>query len=369
MPVNNDQLWLIDTQDDLDALCPALAAADHIGCDTEFMRTRTYSPKLSLVQVAPVTKTACIDALAEIDTTEFRQIIREHAGPLIFHAIKQDLEVWYTTWQELPTAIFDIQIAAGFLGFQPQIGYGNLVKELLNVSLKKDQTQTDWLQRPLTKAQIHYATDDVAYLHKVYDIVRRRLEDCGRYEWVLADCMALISPELYDIAPEDAWQRLSSVTYLPIEVQARARALASWREMRAKQANRPRQWILADKALIQIAHTNPAKTSDLNGIAKLPTNVVKNQGKQILNALQCANDELANGQLDLAQKPTPLPPEKKQLQRLAEIVRKTARELDIAPEILATRRDLIGILNGKIDNRPLVGWRRAIIGDKLLDSC
>ncbi|MDP6675646.1 MAG: ribonuclease D [Gammaproteobacteria bacterium] len=369
MPVNDDQLWLIDTQGDLDALCPVLTAADWIGCDTEFVRTQTYWPELCLVQVATETKTACVDVLAKIDTSDFRQIIRDHASPVIFHAVKQDLEAWYATWQELPTAIFDIQIAAGFLGFQPQIGYGNLVKELLGVTLDKDQTRTDWSQRPLTKAQLHYATDDAAYLHQINDIVRRRLEDCGRYEWVLADCKALVSPGLYDIAPEDAWQRLSSVPYLPIKIQARARALTAWRETRAKQADRPRQWILADKTLIQIAHANPAKINDLHDIAELPAGIVRKQGEQILNTVQCANDELANEQFDLVQKPTPVPPDKKQLQQLAEIVRKTARELDIAPEILATRRDLTGILNNEPDSRPLQGWRRTIIGDKLLDSC
>jgi len=369
MPVNDGQPWLIDTQKDLDALCTALVAADRIGCDTEFVRTQTYWPGLCLVQVASEAKSGCVDVLAAIDTTEFRRIMLGHPEPLILHAAKQDLEAWFAMWQELPTAVFDIQIAAGLLGFQPQIGYGNLVKELLDIALDKDQTRTDWSRRPLTDAQIRYATDDVIHLHEIHDIVRTRLEDCGRYEWALADSAALVDLSLYDSSPEDAWQRLSSVPYLPIEVQARARSLAAWRETRAKQADRPRQWILADKALLQIAHADPTRTDDLRDIAELPPAVVRKQGQNIVQTVQSTNDDLAAGRLDLTQAPVPVPPDKKQVQQLSAIVRDTASELGIAPETLATRRDVTGILNGRNDVRALQGWRRAIIGDKLLAAC
>ncbi len=369
MPVNDSQPWLIDTQKDLDALCTALTAAGHIGCDTEFVRTQTYWPGLCLVQVATEAKAGCVDVLAPIDTKEFRRIMLAHQEPVILHAAKQDLEAWFAMWQELPSAVFDIQIAAGLLGFQPQIGYGNLVKDLLDISLDKDQTRTDWSRRPLTDAQIQYATDDVVYLHDIHDIVRTRLKECGRYEWALADSAALVNVSLYDSPPEDAWQRLSSVPYLPVEVQARARSLATWRETRAKQADRPRQWILADKALLQIAHTNPGQTDELRDIAELPPAVLRKQGQNIVRTIQSTNDDLAAGRLDLTQQPVPVPPDKKQVQQLSSIVRDTAGKLGIAPEILATRRDIIGILSNRDDVRVLQGWRRAIIGDKLLAAC
>jgi ribonuclease D len=310
--------------------------------------------------------TACVDVLAAIDTSAFRRILKTRTEPLILHAAKQDLEAWFATWQELPTAVFDIQIAAGLLGFQPQIGYGNLVRELLGVELDKDQTRTDWSRRPLTDAQIHYATDDVAYLHDLHDIVCSRLADCGRYEWALEDSVALVDPGLYDTSPEDAWQRLSSIAYLPVDVQARARALADWREMRAKQANRPRQWILGDKALLQIAHANPEQVEDLLRVEELQSTVARKQGRNILQTVQRANDDIANGYLDLEQQPIPLPPDKKQGRQLSDIVRNTARELGIVPELLATRRDITAMLNGRKDARPLQGWRREVIGEKLL---
>jgi ribonuclease D len=369
MPVNEDQLRLIDTQKDLDDLCTNISSARHIGCDTEFVRTQTYWPQLCLIQIATETKSACIDVLASFDMSEFRRLMLAHPEPLILHAVKQDLEAWFATWQELPKAVFDIQIAAGLLGFQPQIGYGNLVRELLDITLDKDQTRTDWSRRPLTNAQISYATDDVNYLHQLHDITRTRLEDCGRYDWALADSADLVKQSLYDSPPQDAWQRLSGIPYLPVAVQARARALATWRETRAKKSDRPRQWILTDKALLQIAHANPERTDDLHHLAELPPGLVRKQGGNFLQTVRQANDDLANGATDLTQKPVPVPPDKKKIQKLAGIVRETAQELNVAPELLATRRDITGILNGQEDCRVLKGWRRGVIGDKLLAAC
>ena len=369
MPVNDDQPRLIDTQKDLDDLCATISTARHIGCDTEFVRTQTYWPQLCLVQIATETESACIDVLAAIDTSEFRRLMLAHPEPLVLHAVKQDLEAWFATWQELPTAVFDIQIAAGLLGFQPQIGYGNLVRELLDITLDKDQTRTDWSRRPLTSAQIHYAADDVKYLQQMHDIMRTRLGECGRYDWAVADSADLVEPSLYDTPPQDAWQRLSGIPYLPVAVQARARALAVWREARAKRANRPRQWILADKALMQIAHSDPQRNGDLLEIAELPSGLVRKQGGNILRTVQQANDDLANGLEDLTQKPVPVPPDKKKIQKLSAIVRETAQELNIAPELLATRRDIMGIVNGHEDSRALKGWRKEVIGDRLLAGC
>jgi len=369
MPVNNDQPWLIDTQKDLDDFCTTISTARHIGCDTEFVRTQTYWPQLCLIQIAADTEAACIDVLAAIDTSEFRRLMLAHPEPLVLHAVKQDLEAWFATWQELPSAVFDIQIAAGLLGFQPQIGYGNLVRELLDITLDKDQTRTDWSRRPLTSAQIRYAADDVEYLHQIHAITRSRLEDCGRYEWALADSADLTAQSLYDTPPQNAWQRLSGIPYLPVAVQARARALAAWREARAKQANRPRQWILADKALMQIAHSNPERSDDLHDISELQPGLIRKQGGNILRTVRQANDDLANEMTDLTQKPVPMPPDKKKIQKLSGIVRETAQELKIAPELLATRRDITGIVNGHEDSRVLKGWRKEVIGDRLLASC
>lgn len=359
---------MIDSQQELDAFVARLAAADSIGCDTEFVRTRTYWPHLCLVQIAIGPEFACVDVNADLDVTAFRHAITQHPAPIVLHAVKQDLEAWFATWHELPSAVFDVQVGAGLLGLHPQIGYANLVRELLGVELDKDQTRTDWSRRPLTPAQIRYAIDDVAYLHALHDLVSERLKACGRYEWALADSAALVDVSLYDTPPEKAWQRLSGIASLPVEVQARVRALAAWREARAKQSDRPRQWIFSDKALMQIGRANPRNTSELCRIEDLPESVARKQGNRILQAIRTSADDLAEGRLDIEQVAMPPLPDKALIARLSGIVRETARELDIAPELLATRRDITGIAAGDTDARPLSGWRRDVIGERLLEA-
>lgn len=369
MPVNDDQPLLIDTQSGLNTLCDKLASATQLYCDTEFVRTQTYWPTLCLVQIAGNGTSGCVDVLADIDTDDFRALVNNRPEPLILHAAKQDLEAWFATWGNLPGSVFDIQVGAGLLGFQPQIGYANLVNEITGVMLNKDQTRTDWSRRPLTQAQIQYATDDVTYLPALYEEITERLKEKDRLDWAIADSAALVDQNLYDTKPEEAWQRLTGIPYLPLPIQARARALACWRESRSKSANRPRQWILSDKALMELAHINPQHEKELDQIGDMPPSVKRKQGKHLLEIIEQSNADLTAGNLELQQKPVPAPPDKAQVRQLSAIVKATGEELGIAPELLATRKDIARILHGKVDGRPLQGWRKAIIGDKLVAAC
>ena len=361
---------LIDSQPQLDALCDDLAGntADSIACDTEFVRTQTYWPQLCVIQLALDGKQAAVDLLADLDTTRLREQLLDRQQSHIFHAAKQDLEAMYSIYERLPQAIFDTQIAAGLLGFQSQIGYAGLVKELIGIDIPKDQTRTDWSRRPLTDAQLKYALEDVAHLHEIFDITCERLRAVDRLEWALEDSAALLDTSLYSIPNELAWRRLSSIPSLPIAIQARARRLAGWREERAKHANRPRQWILADKALLAIAHQNPAVPAELSGIADLPPAIARRQGQAIIDVVRQATAEIDGGDMQLQQEPLPAPPDKNSVKRLTGIVRNTADAIGIAPEVLATRKDVTGILNGREDVRALTGWRRAAIGESLLEA-
>lgn len=359
---------LIDSQPQLDELCDSLAdiAGDPIGCDTEFVRTQTYWPHLCVIQVAVDGRHAAIDLLADLDTAQLDRQLLERPDIEIFHAAKQDLEALYSVHEQLPQSIFDTQIAAGLLGVHPQIGYAGLVKELLGIELPKDQTRTDWSRRPLTEAQITYALEDVAHLHELFEILSERLQSAGRFDWALEDSAQLLDISLYAIPAHAAWRRLSSVPYLPVPVQARARRLAGWREERSRRINRPRQWVLADKALLAIAHANPAGPGELSAIEDLPPAVARKQGRDIVEVIRTANTEVAAGRQDFQQQPIPVPPDKSLVKHLSGIVRNTAEGLGIAPEILATRKDIAGVVNGREDLRVLNGWRRAVIGDRLL---
>jgi len=361
---------LIDSQPQLDVLCDNLTdiAGDSLAFDTEFVRTQTYWPQLCLIQIAFDGRQIAVDVLAEMDTSRLRQQLLDQPLVEIFHAAKQDLEALYAVYGQLPRTIFDTQIAAGLLSFQPQIGYAGLARELLGIEVAKDQTRTDWSRRPLTDAQLSYALDDVLHLHEIYAIVSQKLTELGRLEWALEDSALLLDPGLYCVPAVDAWRRLPGIPYLPPPTQARARCLAAWREERAKRLDRPRQWVLADKALMAIAHANPLAPDKLSGIEGIPPAVARKQGKAIVDVIRGANADIDAGELELEQRPVPVAPDKGRVKQLSAIVRSMADEFGIAPEILATRKDIIGILNGQDDVRVLSGWRRSVIGERLLEA-
>lgn len=368
MPANNNQSRVIDTQKQLDELCIGLADKSTIAIDTEFVRTQTYFAHLCLIQVATDEHLVYVDVLADLDAGPFMELLATGKCTKVLHAAKQDLEAMYLTYGRLPTPILDTQVAAGLLGHQPQIGYANLVHELLGIRLPKGQTRTDWSRRPLTAAQTEYAIDDVLYLGELHSMLRDRLETSGRYDWAIEDSLALTQPGQYDPAPEDAWQRLPGIAYMPIPVQSRARKLATWREQQARTHNRPRQWILADKVLLGIAETGPADQRELSRIPDLPAGVARKRGKALLEVLREADGDVAHERIEFRQQSKPRTPDQKALKRLAQVVRDTADELGISSDLLATRRDMTALLRGERDVRQLTGWRKAVIGERLLET-
>ena len=368
MPAIDSQSCLIDKQAPLEELCGQLAKRPIIAMDTEFVRTQTYFARLCLVQVATDDRIACIDLLAGLDTTDFCESLTAPDGLKILHAAKQDLEAWHSTYDRLPAPIFDTQIGAGLLGHAPQVGYARIVEDMLGIQLKKGQTRTDWSRRPLTAAQSDYAVDDVRYLQELHARQREQLENAGRYAWALEDSESLTDTGLYESRPADAWRRLPKIAYMPVPMQSRARRLAVWREQQAKKADRPRQWILSDKALLDMAENDPRDQRALSRTSDLPPGVVRKRGKALLEVIRRANEDVANDRVEFEQLAKPRPPDPKKLGRLAQIVSQTAEELGITAEILATRRDLTAILRGQHDVRPLFGWRKTILGDRLLEA-
>lgn len=366
MPASSDQTRLIDSQAQLDEVCEQLAAKNIIALDTEFMRTDTYYPKLCLIQLATDSRPACIDVLANLDTGRILECLVNSQRLKIFHAAKQDLEAFQLTFGQLPEPIFDTQIAAGLLGYQAQIGYANLVMELIGVRLEKGQTRTDWSRRPLTKAQLKYAGDDVLHLAELHARLRAELEAAGRYDWALEDSTELIDPPLYVARPEDAWRRMPSIPSLPIPIQARARRLMAWREARAQHIDRPRGWVLTDKALLAIAAADPRDETALKNLPDLPPAVIRKQGKVIFQELRQANGDVEGGRVDFRQVIKPGPPDAKALKNLSDVVGGKAHELNISAELLTTKRDLTALLRGDRDIKVLRGWRLEVIGEPLL---
>jgi ribonuclease D len=356
-------IW-IEREEELAGLAHALERSGAIGLDTEFMRERTFFPGLCLLQLAAGAQIWCVDTLRCGSLDPLVPALTAPGHPKIIHSARQDLEAFYLNVRRVISPIFDTQIAAGCIGLKPQIGYADLVKTLLDVSLPKGQTRTDWSRRPLTAAQLEYAADDVAYLNEVADRLRERLRALGREQWVIEDCRMLEDPSLYEPDPADAWKRLRSLQKLPPAVRARAKVLAVWREKTARRKNLPRGWVLDDEALFRTAESLPATPAALAATLSSRRPMSEALAADLLEALR----DSAGGAMDTAPAADmrPTPEQKALADRLARVVDAHASALAISSEILATRGELKALAMGSRDVAALKGWRRAEIGEKLL---
>lgn len=343
-------------------LAQELAAHDTIGLDTEFLRERTYFPRLCLVQIAAGGGLWCIDALEDGTLEPLAPALTDPGVRKIIHSARQDLEAYSVCTTRLIAPVFDTQIAAACIGMKPQIGYAELVRTLLDVTLSKGQTRTDWSRRPLSAAQLAYAADDVRYLEEIASRLRERLRSLGREQWMLEDCAALTDPRQYSPDPSQAWKRLKGARALAPPVRARLRRLAAWREERALERDLPRGWVLSDALLIELAQRNPADSGALAGL-RAPAALDDTAVGAILAALRAApGDE----DLEPARTEPPTPEEKALVARLAQRLDARAAELGVSPELLATRAELRALVAGERDVGALTGWRRTMIGDSLL---
>jgi ribonuclease D len=357
-----DAIW-IDRDEQLPALARELESQPWIGVDTEFLRERTFFPRLCLLQLSSADRIWCIDTL-QVRLAALVPVLTAPAADKIIHAARQDLEAFYLTTRRVLSPVFDTQIAAGCIGMKPQIGYAELAQVLLGVTLTKGQTRTDWSKRPLSAEQLAYAADDVRHLGAIAARLRARLRELDREHWVLEDCRALEQTDLYEPDPSQAWQRLRGLQQLPPRPRARAKAIAVWREQAARERDLPRSWILPDAAIFDLAQANPANVTALQSLRSLPANFNEGFALALLECLRAeAASEPADQSQSLDQRPTA---EQKALcQRLADLVDARAAQLGVSAEILAPRGELRALAMGKPQSHVETGWRRAEIGAAL----
>ncbi|MCI7730936.1 ribonuclease D, partial [Enorma burkinafasonensis] len=236
----------ISTDAELAEFCTRAAAFDAIAVDTEFLRERTYHPRLCLVQVATPDECAVIDPLAVKDAAPLAALMCDPGTVKVFHACSQDMEVLLQALGTLPAPIFDTQVAATFLGERLQVSYNGLVQTFCGVNLPKSESLTDWSRRPLTPQQIEYALDDVRYLIRAYAVIRERLEGLGRLSWVIDELKPLGERSHYEVDKREVYKRVKRVTSCTRRQLAIARELAAWREGRAERHNIPRKWVMSD---------------------------------------------------------------------------------------------------------------------------
>jgi ribonuclease D len=347
--------------DEPDTITPELHAHPLLGIDTEFIREKTYFAHLCLLQIATPDGVYCVDPIAGNPMRSFWEETFEKMW--VVHSARQDIEVIYQTAGAMPARLFDTQIAAAFLGMQPQIGYAGLVKELFGVDIPKSHTRADWSQRPLPDALLHYAVEDVEYLLPAYELLGERLEEAGRKEWAEHDSRMLLDESLYDVDEIQAVQRLKGARNLRGRRRSAAERLAVWREAEAVQRNRPRQWILRDSALLEIARELPEDMAALRRIEDLPGKLAERAGEALLAIVA----ESADDNHDYRPPSAPDERQKKLLKTMQNAVANCAGELGISPELIAPRKELsAAILSSETDSRVFRGWRRELIGEQLL---
>lgn len=265
-------------------VCDQLRGCEWLAVDTEFERVNTYYPELCLVQVAGDNGlVAVIDPLAIHDPELLYGLLYDPGITGVFHAARQDFELFYHLKGELPAPLFDTQIAASLLGYESQIGYANLVREILDVDLAKTQTRTDWKRRPLSDKQLQYAADDVIHLARLYERLQTRLMESELMTKMEEQCRLLYRPELYVPDPESMWKKIKIREAQKFSGASLAvfKRLAAWREITARRKNLPRKWVLKDHELVAIARELPADRNTLARLEGIDARVVKRYGEEL----------------------------------------------------------------------------------------
>lgn len=354
----------ISTTEELSQACKRLARHDFVTVDTEFIREQTFWPRLCLIQLAGPDIEVLVDPLVNgIDLKPFYELMGDDRVVKVFHAARQDVEIVWTQGHLIPRPLFDTQVAAMVCGFGESISYVNLVKQIARQDLDKTSRFTDWARRPLSPQQLAYALGDVTHLRDVYVHLKAELERSGREGWLEDEMAELTDPETYQTRPEEAWRRLK------LRVKNRKSfavlvELAGWRERTAQSQNVPRNWVIRDEALYDIASHMPTETSQLADLRTLSEGFARSaRAKDIIEAVKRG---LARDPKTLPQvRPAPaLPAEKAALVDMLRVLLKScAAKNKVAPRLIADGDDLEHIATEEQPNaRAMRGWRYDLFG-------
>jgi len=370
LPVNPH--W-IDTDRQLQDCCAHLMKHEVVAVDTEFMRSDTFYPKAALFQLACDDGIYLIDPLPISDFFPLVNLLQSPDVVKVLHSCSEDLEVFSHFLDIVPEPLIDTQIAAALLNYGPSVGYANLVNATQQVELPKGSTRSDWLQRPLSEEQKLYAAQDVAYLLPIYRQLQQGLKDQDRWQWLQEDCDNLIAAAKAPVDQGDYYRRIKSAWKLSRPKQAVLKALSDWREQRARRDNVPRNHLVHEKVLWEIANRLPRSMPQLQNVGGLSPRKIRRYGQDLLDIVEQQRAAEQNPDaLPLALAP-PLPLDARALMRaLRERVAQHAEQLALPPELLAKKADLEFIVRSGLDQAPyqlpprLQGWRKSAVGDDLI---
>ena len=353
----------------LAAFCSAVRGAPYIAVDTEFMREKTYYARLCLVQVAYGEHAAAIDPLApNMDMAPLRDLLCDTSTIKVLHSAVQDLEIFLQKIGEVPSPVFDTQIAAAVCGHGDQPGYAKLAGSMLGVQLDKASQATDWSLRPLSERQITYALGDVTHLCHIYEMLQEELEKDGRAAWVAEDMAALLEPSRYQVLPHDAYKRVKLRRPKRRDL-AVLRELAAWREEMAMERDIPRNWIVRDDALAEITLHTPSDRTQLGRVRTLKPHVANGaDGDAMLAAVARALALPEDEWPEVTRGRPPVSGHESQVALLQALLRLRCDAHDVAMPMVAKRADLDRIATeDNPDVAALSGWRREIFGADALE--
>ena len=364
-----EPIWVEDN-DVLAELCETWSAQAAIAVDTEFMRSHTFYPHAGLIQVGDGRGCYLIDPLAITDFTPFTQLMTNDKVTKILHSSSEDLEVFRYLLGVIPSPLFDTQVAAAFAGYGFSMGYAGLVNAVLSIELSKGETRSDWMQRPLSQSQLHYAALDVAFMPVVYGKLVQGLRDLGRLEWVKADCADLVTQAQEKIEGEGTWEKVKSAWKLSRKELCVLQRLSDWREVEARARDIPRNRILKEITMFELAQRKPQRHHQLSRFEGMPPRTLRNDGETILeiieNSLNVDEQELPEVlPMPLAQSQTD------RMKALKAVVRGIAERDDLPAEILVRKKEYEAFVRSGMAGHwalpeRLQGWRKTVLGDALM---
>ena len=364
----------LTTEAELDAFCTMAQMYPFVTIDTEFLRERTYYSKLCLLQIAvPGT---CVDDAVLVDPLSpdmglepLYRLFRDTSVVKVFHAARQDLEIFWNDAKIFPTPLFDTQVAAMVCGFGEQVGYETLVRKIVKEQVDKSSRFTDWSRRPLTDAQKTYAIEDVTHLRGVYLFLKEELERTDREAWVVEETQSLTDPAIYDVVPSEAWRRIKTRTSSN-KFLAYVRELAAFREQYAQTRNVPRNRVYKDDAMVELASTKPTTHEDLSKSRLLLREARKGEiSDGILNAIKTVNamDPETFPKLPKSNDKLQVNPALADLLRV--LLKAKSEGSDVAQKMIANTSELDALAGGQRDLPSLKGWRMDVFGSDALRLC
>ena len=364
---------LVATPRQLHDLITHVRESGRFAFDTEFVSEETFEPVLCLLQVATPSRMAVVDPLAIGDISPLWDLFLDPEIEVVMHAAGEDLRICQLRTGRLPRRVFDVQIAAGLVGYSYPLSLVNLVSQALRISLPGSETRTDWRRRPLSSAQLRYAVDDVRHLLELADRISARLRELGRLDWAESEFLRLRAA-VENRADDDRWRRLPGLHQLNRRGLEAARRLALWREEEARRQNRPLRQILRDDLLVAIAKRQPASRRDLEALREFNRPALSSKSREILEVLEQARGVAEDQLPEPADRPDDLPGASAVASLLSAAVGRCCAENQVAASLVATSADLRELirwfLNGRRpDRRPalLEGWRGSLCGDLLVE--